>query len=321
MPVNGTSLFLLLFFAESVVTIWMLKTSNSTTETAMQTFLTVFILLGLIIWASKDKRDKPDKNKKTSINQHKTKPSSDDYYSILEVSKSATNDEIKKSYKRLVKKYHPDVNPDKNDASERFKELQEAYDTLKDSQKRANYDKILEASAEKEYEEETVILSAGSIQELRGLIAINLGISSRVIQLTQNGYVFINRLYAFRWRAAKRDNAIYHPRMKIRWEYITETYFEYYRPKIVKPVDRNIAELETIVLTAPDIDSLRVLIGMCFSRGPENVVMADNGSVFIDDEYAWKWRYSGDDYYEYYIPSGEDFDVWFARFEQDDNIY
>lgn len=285
----------------------------------MQIFLIVFILLSLIIWASKDKQNK---NKKTSdTKQYRTRPTTNNYYSILGVSRSATNDEIKKSYKRLAKKYHPDVNPDKKDASERFKELQEAYDTLKDSQKRANYDKILEASAVKEYEEETVILSAGSIQELRGLIAINLGISSRVIQLTQNGYVFINRLYAFRWRAAKRDNAIYHPRMKIRWEYITETYFEYYRPKIVKPVDRNIAELETIVLTAPDIDSLRVLIGMCFSRGPENVVMVDNGSVFIDDEYAWKWRYSGDDYYEYYIPAGNDFDTWFAQFDESDNNY
>lgn len=285
----------------------------------MQIFLIVFILLSLIIWASKDKQNK---NKKTSdTKQYRTRPTTNDYYSILEVSKSAPNDEIKKSYKRLAKKYHPDVNPDKKDASERFKELQEAYDTLKDSQKRANYDKILEASAEKEYEEETVILSAGSIQELRGLIAKNLGISSRIIQFTQNGYVFINRLYAFQWRAAKRDGAIYHPRMKIHWEYITETYFEYYRPKIVKPVDRNVAEIETIVLTAPDIGSLSVLIGMCFSRGPEKVIMEDDGSVFVDGEYAWKWRYSENDYYEYYIPIGKDFDTWFAQFDESDNNY
>ena len=104
--------------------------------------------------------------------------------------------------------------------------------------------------------------------------------------------------------------------MKIHWEYITETYFEYYRPKIVRPVDRNIAEIETIVLTAPDIGALSVLIGMCFSRGPEKVVMADDGSVFVDDEHAWRWRYSGDDYYEYYIPTGKDFDTWFAQFEE-----
>lgn len=61
-----------------------------------------------------------------------------DYYEVLGVSKTATDTEIKKAYRKLSMKYHPDKNKDK-DATERFKEVQEAYDVLSDSNKRAQY--------------------------------------------------------------------------------------------------------------------------------------------------------------------------------------
>ncbi len=65
-----------------------------------------------------------------------------DYYKILGVSRDATKDEIKRAYRRLAKKYHPDLNPEnRKEAEEKFKEISEAYEVLMDDRKRAIYDK------------------------------------------------------------------------------------------------------------------------------------------------------------------------------------
>ncbi len=65
-----------------------------------------------------------------------------DYYEILGVSKNASDDEIKKAYRKLAIKYHPDKNPGDKEAEEKFKEINEAHDVLSDKQKRARYDQF-----------------------------------------------------------------------------------------------------------------------------------------------------------------------------------
>ena len=64
------------------------------------------------------------------------------YYSILGVKKDAKADELKKAYRRLARKYHPDVNPNDKSAEEKFKEVQEAYDILSDPNKRKVFDRF-----------------------------------------------------------------------------------------------------------------------------------------------------------------------------------
>lgn len=74
-----------------------------------------------------------------------------DYYEVLGVSKGATDDEIKKAYRKLAKKYHPDLNKNNPEAADKFKEAGEAYEILSDKEKRARYDQFGFAGVDPNY--------------------------------------------------------------------------------------------------------------------------------------------------------------------------
>ena len=76
-----------------------------------------------------------------------------DYYEVLGIDKSADENAIKKAYWSLAKKYHPDKNPGDKEAEEKFKEVNEAYAVLSDSEKRSKYDRFGHAAFDPAVEE------------------------------------------------------------------------------------------------------------------------------------------------------------------------
>ena len=72
-----------------------------------------------------------------------------DYYEVLGVDKSASEDEIKKAYRKLAKKYHPDLNPNNPEAEAKFKEVNEAYEVLSDPDKKSKYDRFGHAALDR----------------------------------------------------------------------------------------------------------------------------------------------------------------------------
>ena len=74
-----------------------------------------------------------------------------DYYEVLGVQKGVSDDDLKKAYRAMVKKYHPDLHPDDKDAEEKMKEVNEAYDVLSNKDKRARYDQFGFAGVDPSY--------------------------------------------------------------------------------------------------------------------------------------------------------------------------
>jgi len=88
-----------------------------------------------------------------------------DYYAILGVKKDANADEIKKAYRKLAFKYHPDKNPGNKEAEEKFKEITEAYAVLSDTEKKRQYDQFGEAGFHQRFSQEDIFrgFDAGDI--------------------------------------------------------------------------------------------------------------------------------------------------------------
>lgn len=198
-------------------------------------------------------------------------------YDVLGIEPTATQDEIKKAYKAMVKKYHPDHNTSKN-ASSQFRTIKKAYDILKDEEKKAEYDANLITPAEK------VLLVGFSVQQLRLTLAEHLKIDSKTIKFTQTGDVFIKDEFKGCWCEFGG-------------------FFVYFKPAKEKNIKFDDTIHEVIFLTSYSMYELEEMIAINFGCMSSAIELCFNGVVLKYGEYALCWRQINDDYYEYYIPT------------------
>lgn len=205
-------------------------------------------------------------------------------YDVLEIAPTDSQNEIKRAYKTVVKKYHPDVNADK-DAASKFRKIKKAYNLLSDTFKKAQYDKTLVSPS-------LVGLYVGfSVQELRHVIAADYNIDSKTIKFTQTGDVFINDEFANCWCEINK-------------------FFVYYKPLRAKELKFDPMVHEIIFLTSYDMYNLQEMIAVNFGCETEAIELEYTGEsseyagvVLKYGEYALCWRETEEGFYEFYCPT------------------
>lgn len=110
-----------------------------------------------------------------------------DYYETLGVAKSASQEQIKKAYRKLALKYHPDRNQGNKEAEERFKQISEAYAVLSDPEKRKQYDTFGASGFQQRYSQEDIFRNAGDLNDILREFGINLGGGGRATFRTSGG--------------------------------------------------------------------------------------------------------------------------------------